>query len=99
MDIKHKTPIELRKWAGQYIRELPFAYDCASVLLPRGRSAPQPIIPIVDKFVYKDCPFKSVNQSVIRQHGNKVNELARETLDSGRLLLKNTLYVALITKA
>jgi hypothetical protein len=51
LDIKHKTPLELQKQVDQYVREFPFAYDSASVLLPYNSLALQPIIPIVDGFV------------------------------------------------
>ena len=73
LDIKHKTPIALRKQVEQYVAAFPFRYDHASVQLPRDGSVPQPIIPIVDGFVCKDCPFKSVNRSVTRQHVNRAH--------------------------
>jgi Orsellinic acid/F9775 biosynthesis cluster protein D len=73
LDIKHKTPLELRKQLDQYVRESPFAYNSASVSLPHDGLAPQPIIPIVDGFACRDCLFKSVNRGVIRQHGNKAH--------------------------
>jgi hypothetical protein len=73
LDIKHKTPLELRKQVDEYIRDFPFTYDYASIQLPENGLAPQPIVPIVDGLEYRDCQFKSVNWSVIRQHANKVH--------------------------
>jgi hypothetical protein len=73
LDIKYKTLIVLQKQVDRYIAEFLFAYNYTSVPVPSKRSAPQPIIPIVDRFVYKDCIFKSVNRSVIQQHANKAH--------------------------
>ena len=71
LDIKHKTPLALRKQVDQYIQGFPFTYNHTSVPLPYDGSAPQPIIPIVDGFVCQDCAKKSVSQDAIRKHGNK----------------------------
>jgi hypothetical protein len=46
---KYKTPIKLQRQVEQYMKEFPFAYSYASVALPLGGLAPQPIIPVVDK--------------------------------------------------
>jgi hypothetical protein len=46
---KHKTPIELQRQVEQYMKEFLFAYSYASVALPLGRLAPQPIILVVDR--------------------------------------------------
>ena len=71
LEIKHKTPIALRKQVDQYIKGFPFTYNHATVPLPVDGSAPQPIIPITDRFAYRECLFKSQNRRVIRQHANK----------------------------
>ena len=71
LEIKHKTPIALRKQVDQYIKGFPFTYNHATVPLPVDGSAPQPIIPITDGFACRECPFKSQNRRVIRQHANK----------------------------
>jgi hypothetical protein len=68
---KHNTPIALRKQVDQYVKVFPFTYDYATIPLPQDGSAPQPIIPIVDGFVCRDCPVKSQNRRVMRQHANK----------------------------
>jgi hypothetical protein len=70
---KHKTPRALQKQVEQYVKAFPFTYDHTSVQLPINGSAPQPIIPIVDGFVCRDCPAKSVSQDGIRKHGNRVH--------------------------
>ena len=74
---KHKTPKALRKQVEQYIKEFPFTYDHTSVLLPVDGLAPQPIIPIVDGFVCRDCPEKLVSPKAMREHGNKAHSKKR----------------------
>jgi hypothetical protein len=73
LDIKHKTPIALHKQVDQYVAEFPFTYDHTSVPILRDGLAPQPIIPIVDGFVCRDCPGKSVSRSGIRKHANQAH--------------------------
>jgi hypothetical protein len=68
---KHRTAIELQKQVDQYVQEFPFAYDHLSVQLPADGLAPQPIIPIVDGFQCRDCPFKTQGRATIRQHANQ----------------------------
>jgi Orsellinic acid/F9775 biosynthesis cluster protein D len=70
---KHKTAMELREQVEQYIEGFPFAYNHASVPLPTDGSAPQPIIPIVDGFICRDCPVKSVSKKAMRNHGNRAH--------------------------
>jgi hypothetical protein len=77
LDIKHKTPIALQKQVEQYVTVFPFQYNHASIQLPQDRSTPQPIIPIADGFVCRDCLFKSVNQGVTQQHVNQVHRKKR----------------------
>jgi hypothetical protein len=74
---RHQTPIVLRKQVDQYVAVFLFAYDYTSVLLPRDGTVLQPIVPIVDGFVCKECVFKSVNRRVIRQHANKAHNQKR----------------------
>jgi hypothetical protein len=83
LEIKHKTPIALRKQVDQYIKGFPFTYDHATVPLPSDRSAPQPIIPIVDGFACRDCPYKTQSRVAMRQHSNKKHnkkEVANEEM-------------------
>jgi hypothetical protein len=77
LDTKHKTPIALRKQVDQYIREFPFTYDHTSVQLPHDGSAPQPVIPIVDGFQCKECPYKTRDRSNIRKHANQAHNKKR----------------------
>ena len=77
LDIKHKTPLALRKQMVQYMRGFPFSYEHFNVPLPADGSAPQPIIPVVDGFAYRECPFKSQNQSVMQQHANQAYKKKR----------------------
>ena len=71
LDIKHKTFITLRKQVDQYVREFLFTYDHTSVWLPYDRSGPQPVIPVVDRFQYKKCLYKTRDCSNIRKHANQ----------------------------
>src|ERR1700733_6310814 len=68
---QHQIPIELRKQVERYIQLFPSSYDYSTVPLPANGSIPQPIIQVVDGFQCKDCPFKSQNRRVTRQHVNK----------------------------
>jgi len=74
---KHKTLIKLRRQVEQYVKEFPFAYSHASVALPLGGLAPQPIILVVNKVLCQDCPEKSVSPKAIREHGNKAHSKKR----------------------
>lgn len=74
---RHKTNIELRKQVDQYIQEFPFKYDHKTVVLPKAGLCPQPIIPIVNGFQCKQCPFITQNRAVIKQHGNKKHQKQR----------------------
>jgi hypothetical protein len=69
----HKTAIELRKHVEQYIIGFPYTYSHTSVPLPPSGLAPQPVIPVVDGFVCRDCPEKSVSPKAMREHGNKAH--------------------------
>jgi orsellinic acid/F9775 biosynthesis protein OrsD len=77
---KHKTPIKLRKQLDEYVREFPFQYDHTSVRLPSNKSAPQPIIPVLDGHLCKDpdCQYMSRNRDVIRQHSNQAHNKKRD---------------------
>jgi hypothetical protein len=74
---RHNTPIEVQKQVDQYVQEFPFAYDHATVPLPKGGSAPQPVIPIVDGFLCRECPSKTRDRSNIRKHANKTHNKKR----------------------
>jgi len=74
---KHKTPVELRKQLDKYVSGFPFQYDHMSVQLPSNGSEPQPIIPVLDGHLCKDCPYMSQNRDVIRQHSNKAHNKKR----------------------
>jgi hypothetical protein len=64
---------ELRKQEDQYMKEILFTDDHATVPLPNGRTAPQPLTPIVDMFAFRNCPFKSQSRNAARKHGNKAH--------------------------
>jgi hypothetical protein len=74
---RHKTPKGLRKQVEQYVAEFPCAYDHATVALPPDGSSPQPIIPIVDGFMCRECPFKTQDHSNIRKHANQAHDKKR----------------------
>ena len=56
---RHKTPIKVRQEAEEYVKEFSFTYDYTTITLPSDRSAPQPIIPIIDRYKYKGCVYKT----------------------------------------
>jgi Orsellinic acid/F9775 biosynthesis cluster protein D len=64
---RHKTPKELRRQVEQYVAEFPFTYGHIAVTLLSDGSIPQSIIPIVDGFQCKECPFKTQDRSNIRK--------------------------------
>ncbi|KAH6695991.1 hypothetical protein BKA61DRAFT_623673 [Leptodontidium sp. MPI-SDFR-AT-0119] len=68
---RHKVPIELRKQVEEYTKGCPFKYDYTSIQLPSDGSAPQPIIPVLNKYKYKGCQFKTHGRDIARQHCNK----------------------------
>lgn len=70
---RHKAPIGLRKQMDEYVQGFPvrYQYDPVTVVLPRDKSAPQPIIPVLDGHLCKDCPFKSHSRDTTRKHCNK----------------------------
>ena len=74
---RHKTPIQVRKEAEEYVREFRFIYDHTTITLPSDGSAPQPIIPIIDGYKCQSCIYKTQNRSVIKQHGNKAHSKQR----------------------
>jgi Orsellinic acid/F9775 biosynthesis cluster protein D len=74
---KHKAPIELRKQLDEYVQEFPFQYDHASVPLPSNRSAPQPIIPVLDGHLCKGCPYKTQSRDAMKKHGNIAHDKQR----------------------
>ena len=65
------------KQVEQYVEGFLFIYNYTSVLLPNDRSIPQPIIPVLDRFQYKDCPFKTQGRPTLRQHANRAHDKKR----------------------
>jgi hypothetical protein len=61
----------------QYVKEFPLAYNHATVPLPRDGLAPQPVVSIVDRFVCRECPFKTTSRDVMRKHANKAYDKKR----------------------
>ena len=75
---KHKVPKEVWEQVEQYVQACAFnEYDYASIQLPADGLAPQPIIPIVDGFVCKECLHKTRDHSNIRKHANKAHNKKR----------------------
>jgi hypothetical protein len=74
---QHQVDPTIRKQVKEYIEGYPFVYDHMSIELPQENSAPQPIIPVVDGFQCRTCPFKSQSRKKIKQHGNKEHEKKR----------------------
>jgi hypothetical protein len=69
---RYKTPIVLQKQVDQYIRVFLYIYNYTSIRLPTDRSALQPIISVVDRFVYREYLYKTYNYSNIRKYTNQV---------------------------
>lgn len=74
---RHKVPIKLRKQLDKYIQAFPFPYDHIRIQLPSNGSAPQPVVPVLNGYLCKDCPYISQNRDVIRQHINAVHHKKR----------------------
>jgi hypothetical protein len=74
---RHKTPIKLRREVDEYIEAFPFVYDHASVPLPSDGLAPQPIVPVVDRFACRHCTYKTQSRDAIRKHANKAHNQKR----------------------
>jgi hypothetical protein len=74
---KNKMPAKVRKQVGEYIKGSPFAFNHTNVPLPQDVSAPQPIIPAVDGFQCKECPFKTQSRPTMRQHANQAHNKKR----------------------
>jgi hypothetical protein len=67
----------MRKKAEEYIKQWQWPYDSQSVPLPLNRSAPQPIIPVIDGFQCQNCEYTTRNRKAAREHGNKAHSLKR----------------------
>ncbi|KFY94163.1 hypothetical protein V498_04016 [Pseudogymnoascus sp. VKM F-4517 (FW-2822)] len=67
----------IRREVAQFLEDFPFTYDHSTVELPRDGSAPQPVIPVVDGFQCRECPFKSCSRKVVRVHWNEVHDRKR----------------------
>ena len=74
MRTKHTTSPEVRKQVREYTNRFPYKYDYKTVPLPPDRSAPQPVIPIVNGFQCKECKFLTKDRSNIWKHANKVHD-------------------------
>ena len=95
---KHKVQLELRKQVERYIEGFPFIYNYSTVQLPLDRSAPQPVIEVVDGFQCQHCqqephgPYKTKDRSNARKHGNKVHDKKRvadeDLFDSVKLCVR-----------
>jgi hypothetical protein len=64
----------LRKQLDQYINAFPSTYDSAIVPLSADGLALQPVIPIVDGFACRDCPYKTRARPSALQHANKAHD-------------------------
>jgi hypothetical protein len=69
---RYKTPITVYKQIDQYIKVFLYIYNYKTVVLPPDRSALQPVIPIVDRFQYREYIFKIQDYSNIRKYANQV---------------------------
>ena len=67
---KHQVKLESRQQLTKYIKQWQWQYDFRTVPLPLDRSLPQPVLPVLDGFQCKNCNYKTISRSVIRQHCN-----------------------------
>jgi hypothetical protein len=77
---KHKATLQIRKQVDEFIKELLLVwkdYDFRTVLLPRDRSQPQPVLPILDGVQCKDCIYLSQSRKALREHANKQHNKKR----------------------
>ena len=75
--VQHQTPLRDRERVQEYVSIFGWDYDFSSIQLPRDGSGPQPIIPVVDGFQCRTCPFKSSNRKSMKVHGNKEHKQQR----------------------
>jgi Orsellinic acid/F9775 biosynthesis cluster protein D len=66
----HREKPSVRRQVQEFVAGIPWVYNYSTIRLPANRSAPQPIIPIVDGFQCRDCPYTTTDRSNIRKHAN-----------------------------
>jgi hypothetical protein len=74
---RHKTAIKLQKQINKYIKEFLFSYDYTTVTLPSDRSAPQPVIAVLEGHLCQACLYKTQSRDVIKKHRNKEHSKKR----------------------
>jgi hypothetical protein len=72
----HKESPKVRKQVQEFITGIPWEYDYSSVKLPADGLASQPVIPVIDGFQCRQCPYRSQSYKT-KVHGNKEHLLKR----------------------
>jgi hypothetical protein len=73
----HKTSPQLRKQVEAFIQTIPWSYDFSSIMLPADGLAPQPVLPVLEGFQCRQCPFCSQSRKSMKVHGNRVHAIKR----------------------
>jgi hypothetical protein len=75
--VQHQTPLRDRERVQEYISIFSWDYDFSTIQLPGDGSRPQPVVPVIDGFQCRTCPFKSSNRKSMKVHGNKEHQKQR----------------------
>jgi len=79
--VQHQTLLRDRERVQKYVSTFNWEYDYSTIPLPKDGSAPQPIIPVVDRLQCTLCqpefssrPFTSISEKRIRVHRNVAHQ-------------------------
>jgi hypothetical protein len=67
----------LQKQINEYIKKFSFLYDYIIVILPLDRSAPQPVIAVLEGHLCQACLYKTQSRDAIKKHRNKEHSKKR----------------------
>ena len=73
----HQVDIKLRKQIDHYLQQWQWPYNLSSLPLPPAKSAPQPILPIIEGFQCLDCEYLTQSRKLIRVHRNQKHDKQR----------------------
>jgi hypothetical protein len=73
----HRAPLKVRRQVQAFLQSLPWSYDSSSVVLPADRLAPQPVLPVVEGFQCRRCPFCTQSRKSMKVYGNRVHAIQR----------------------
>ena len=71
-DQKHPITKASRRRVGEYIQAFPYDYSYSTIAFPANGLAPQPVIPVVDGFLYQKClDYYSTSRKKMKVYRNK----------------------------